>query len=150
MAKIKKDKPQKEVEAMREQLARVLADYDNLQKRMLRERETENIRQKALILTQFLPVFDMLENIQAHLQDSGLAVAMGELQKAYNSLDVETIKPEVGLKFDENLHEAVDTRESERDGEVLECSLTGYKIDDYIIRPAKVVVSIKKKEKKDE
>ncbi len=145
MAKGKKAKTQND-EALREQLARALADYDNLQKRIIREREAENSRQKVLVITELLPVFDMLENVQSHLRDSGLALALDELYKAFKGLGLEVIKPK-GHKFDENLHEAIDTREGKNEGEILECSLTGYRIGDYIIRPAKVVVSVKKKGK---
>ncbi len=150
MPKVKKDKLQKENEALREQLVRALADYDNLQKRVMREREDEEARQKILILTKLLPVFDMLDNIQLHLKDSGLALAIDEVNKVLQQLEVEVIKPQTGHKFNENIHEAIDARDGERDGDILECSLTGYRVGDYIIRPAKVIVSVKRKENKNE
>lgn len=146
----KKDKSQKENEALREQLARALADYDNLQKRVVREREDESVRQKIVILTKLLPVFDILENMQTHLKDSGLALALDEINKVLRELNVEVIKPQMGHKFDEAIHEAIDAREGKNEGEVLECSLTGYRVGSYIIRPAKVVVSVKRKENKNE
>lgn len=144
----KPNKTQKEIENLREQLARVLADYDNLQKRITRQQREIEIRLKAQIVARFLPVFDMFKNIQEHLKDSGLAMALKELDNKFKEEGVELIDPNPGDKFDESLHEAVEAIEHKLSkGRVVKTSLTGYKINDYIIRPAKVVVSKGKEEK---
>lgn len=140
--KAKTKNTQQEIEALREQLARVLADYDNLQKRISRQQEEALTRMKAQIITGFLPALDMLENVQTHLNDSGLAMALSELKIRLKEEGVEQIKPKSGDKFDENLHEAVEAVESKsKKGTVEKLNLTGYKINGYIIRPAKVIVS---------
>jgi len=138
----KSDKTQQETVELREQLARVLADYDNLQKRISRSAFESEIKIKAQILSKFLPVFDMLESIQNHLKDSGLAMVMAEFETILKQEGVEIINPKSGEEFDENLHEVVEAvfDKSEK-GSIVKLSLTGYKINDYIIRPAKVVVS---------
>ena len=66
---------------LKSQLVRALADYDNLRKRV--EREKEDIKNFASlgIVIRLLPIYDMLQDAQKHLNDSGLAITIGELEK---------------------------------------------------------------------
>jgi molecular chaperone GrpE len=137
-----------EVELLKAQLARTLADYDNLQKRVDREKsEFVKFSNQALI-ERLLPIIDMLEQAQNHLNDSGLAIAIGEFKELLKEDGVEEVTAEKGEEFDEELFEAVEavdgspTRKSEGlEGTVAEMILSGYKfIDGPVIRPVKVKV----------
>ena len=147
-----------EVELLKNQLARVLADYDNLTKRVEREREEFGKLANARLIIKLLSVYDMLEGAQSHLKDSGLAITIEEFVKVLEDEEFEKIKTNVGDKFDEELHEVVEVEEVKKDKEVsgseaagLEASgqegkitkviLSGWRVKDGpIVRPAKVVV----------
>lgn len=126
---------------LKEQLARALADYDNLKKRVEREQSEQSARAKIRVVANFLPVFDMFDEVCKHVEDSGLAMAMGELTKVLSEEGITPIEPKVGDKFSEEEMEAVEAIEKpEEAGKVAETILRGYKMGDWIVRYAKVVV----------
>lgn len=144
MAKVKKetDKVHLELENLKAMLARALADYDNLSKRVEREREVLGKMASIGIITKLLPVLDMLENAQKHLQDQGLAIGIGEFINVLKDEGISVINPSVGDEFDENLMEAIEVVEGEEDNKVSEIVLGGWKFNDgQVIRHAKVKVS---------
>ena len=65
-----------------------------------------------------------------------------ELRTALERSGVNAFDP-AGSKFDPTLHEAVSTAPAEgvEPGTVLETLELGYKVDEQVIRPARVVVS---------
>lgn len=139
---IKKDKQ----EDLKNQLARALADYDNLRKRIEREKgEFEKIANMKFAV-KALSVFDMLEDAQKHLKDSGIALTLEELEKIFLEEGIEKIKAEVEDKFDEELHEAIEVVSGGKDGRISDIVLTGWKfMDGFVIRPTKVKVGKKGK-----
>lgn len=142
--KLKKvGKSEIEVNELKGQLARALADYDNLRKRTETEIEDKVRYEKARLVLKLLSVFDMLEEAQEHLKDSGLAITIKELEEIVTDEGIEKIEAGEGLIFDEEVHEAVEViSEGEREnGEIIEELLTGWKFSDGpIIRAAKVKV----------
>lgn len=133
---------EKELEKANNQLARALADYDNLRKRVEREREgfekIANIRFAVKMLT----VFDMIEEAQRHLKDSGIALTLEEFKKILEEEGIERIEVGQGDKFDEEICEAVEVVKNGKDGKIIEVVLTGWKFSDGpVIRPIKVKVS---------
>jgi molecular chaperone GrpE len=143
---------------LRNQLARALADYDNLRKRVEVERETWIAFSSERILIKIIPILDALESAQEHLKDQGLAIAIGEFKNVLEEEDIEEIKPKVGDKFNENIHEAVEAVGDGQKGYIAELVLTGWKFkasgpEGKVIRYAKVKVygeDIPKGEKKEE
>src|SRR4030065_1513901 len=130
-----KDKIQKhlnEVEVLKNQLARALADYDNLRKRV--EKENEIIQKLAglKIIARLLPIHDMLVKAQNHLKDSGLAITISQFEDALKDEGIEKIKVSIGDKFDPNLHEAVEvvnlTKDNNLKGTIAEVLLDGWKV----------------------
>jgi molecular chaperone GrpE (heat shock protein) len=126
------------------QLARALADYANLQKRV--DKEKEEIWRLMLVrfVSKVLPVYDMLLNAQSHLGDPGIAITIEEFTKILNEDGVEKIGIQVGDNFDQDYCEATDT-ESASDknmkGKVAKVLMQGFRIKDGpVIRPAKVTV----------
>src|SRR3990172_8805770 len=89
------DKVYKELEVLKSMLARALADYNNLSKRVERERGVLSKITSLGILTRLLPVLDNLESAQDHLQDTGLAISIGEFKKILNEEGLLEIVPKV-------------------------------------------------------
>lgn len=66
-------------------------------------------------------------------------------EKALEDEGLSEINPTVGSKFDPKVMEAIDTIESEEEDNIIkEIKRKGYKMHDRLIRPAGVVVAIKK------
>ncbi len=144
----KQEKESLDLELLKNQLARALADYDNLRKRV--EKEREDLRQLAAlkIIAKLLSVYDMFVSAQKHLNDSGLAIAIGEFRKVFEEEGVMEIEVKKGELFDASVHEAVEVTEDKnlKDGEILEVLLSGWKFKDgLVIRHAKVKVNKIKK-----
>jgi molecular chaperone GrpE len=138
------DKVHKELETMKGMLARALADYDNLSKRVDRERQDLGKIASVSILARLLPVLDNLENAQKHLGDAGLAIGIVEFQKVLSEEGLNEIKPKIGEKFDEQTMEAIEVTAGEGDNNISEVVLPGWKFEDgTVIRHAKVKVSKK-------
>ncbi len=138
----KGDKVHTELEKVKLMLARALADYDNLSKRVQRERETLGKIASLDILTRLFPVLDNLESAQVHLQDAGLAISIGEFKKVLTEEGLTEIRPKMGEEFDEDTMEAIEVTLGTRDNIISEVMMTGWKFNDgQVIRHAKVKVS---------
>lgn len=138
--KVKKNK-EKELET---QLARALADYDNLNKRVERERVEHTVYANLKLVVKFLPIIDMLEQSQSHLKDPGVAIALKEIDDLMESEGVERINADDGVKYNEEMHEVVEAVDGKKGGFVVETVLSGWKYEDgLVIRPAKVKVTKK-------
>lgn len=151
------DKVHQELEVVKGMLARALADYDNLSKRVDRERADLGKIVSVGIIVRLLPVLDNLERAQEHLMDSGLAIAIGEFINVLKDEGLYVIEPSVGDKFDEKEMEALEVVENRGDNDksgeakVAELVLVGWKFEDpavggagvTVVRHAKVKVSRK-------
>lgn len=138
----KEDKVHTELENVKLMLARALADYDNLSKRVQREREALGKIASLDILTRLFPVLDNLESAQVHLQDTGLAISIGEFKKVLIDEGLTEIRPKIGEEFNENTMEAIEVTPGTRDNIITEVMMTGWKFNDgQVIRHAKVKVS---------
>ena len=140
---MKKDKIKNKeiVEELKGQLARALADYDNLRKRTEEERQALYKYSSQRITARFLPIFDMFEAAQNHINDSGLAIAIKECRDLLKEEGVNEIQAGEGEQFDENTQDVVEVVEGGQKGKIKEVVLKGYKYSDgYIIRHAKVKV----------
>jgi len=130
-----------QINILRNQLARALADYDNLRKRTETEKEILGKTASFKIVLRLLPILDMLEDAQKHLADQGLAIALGEFKKilAEENLEEITVQPED--IFDEQLHEAVEMVDGGSEGMIADMVLSGWKYKDGpVIRHTKVKV----------
>lgn len=131
-----------ELETVKSMLARALADYDNLSKRVERERQDLGKLASIAVLAKLLPVLDNIERAQVHLQDSGLAIAIGEFVNILKDEGLSLINPNIGDDFDEQQMEAIEVVKGEEDNKVAEVILTGWKYNDgSVVRHAKVIVS---------
>lgn len=136
------EKVHQELETAKSMLARALADYDNLNKRVEREKSDLIKIASVGIVARLLPVLDMLEAAQEHLKDSGLAIGILEFKKILGEEGLTEIRPKVGETFDENTMEAIEVVPGMSDNAISEVVLTGWKFDEgIVIRHSKVKVS---------
>jgi len=138
------DKIHKELESVKTMLARALADYDNLNKRVDRERQDLIKIASIGVIVKLLPVIDNLESAQVHLKDQGLTISILEFKKVLNEEGLVEIKPKIGEPFDENTMEAIEVVPGTSDNTIAETILVGWKFEDgTVVRHAKVKVSKK-------
>jgi molecular chaperone GrpE len=132
---------------------RAQADFENYRKRMTAEVQSAAKRSKAQFAAAVAPVLDDLERA---LQSAGLdpegdsedGLAHGVLlvfrglRETLKRNGIEQVDPQ-GEKFDPNHHEALSTIpvEGTESGTVVEVMQKGYRFEDQLIRPARVVVS---------
>lgn len=126
------------------------ADFQNFRKRSLQEKQDliKNGTRDALL--RLLPVVDNFERALKSMADSNADPAQIEgVELIYNQLikylEGEAVKPieSTGKDFDTDFHEAVTTFPTDDDslkGKVIDTVLTGYTINDKVLRHAKVVV----------
>lgn len=139
--KTQKKESKADSKLLKAQLVRVLADYDNLQKRVEKEKGTYRQVVASFLVAKLLPVLDMLEETQNHIEDSGLAVAIKEFCEVLKDEGAEKIEVKKGDMFDENEHEAVEAVDKGgKTGQIVEVLLSGWTIGDELIRPVKVKV----------
>lgn len=134
---------------------RALADYDNLKKDLMRERDQIRKAAKENVAEELITVldnFDQAAKFQPkELDKEGQTWAMGlmhvrnQLESVMQGLGVEPFGAP-GETFDTNLHDAASERseEGKADQEILEIVMRGWKMGDRIVRPAKVIVNNKR------
>lgn len=154
------DQPEEEseVESLREEmqqlqdaLARTQAELVNLQKRHEREREAAARYRVEPLARELLEILDAMEEAQdAMTRDEGVPEAVREGQaltlrhmvKIFDKFSIEVIDPS-GETFDPQLHEAVAMQPAGEfaPGSVMEVFRKGYRLQDRLLRPARVVVA---------
>jgi molecular chaperone GrpE len=132
-----------------EKTVRAVAELDNVRRRM--EREVANAYKygNEKLLAGLLPVKDSLEQaLQIAEKNSdtamheGLELTMKLFTGVLQKFDVECIDP-VGAIFDPQQHEAMSIQEvpGTAPNTVIAVFQKGYKLNDRVIRPARVIVS---------
>lgn len=145
------EEAQQTIEDQKDKYLRLSAEFDNYRKRTLKEKAEliKNGGEKAI--SAILPILDDLERALANMQK------LDDIQAMYDGIDLihqkflKTLSQEglqkmepVGEAFDTDFHEAialVPASEEAQKGKVLDCVQTGYKLNDKVIRHAKVVVA---------
>jgi molecular chaperone GrpE len=135
---------------------RTKADFENFRKRMTAEVQAATTRGKASLVGELVGVIDNLERAldAADIDPNGPviepdgALAQGilltyrHLCEALERAGVQPFDP-TGEKFDPTWHEALSMKPAEgtEAGVVVEVMQKGYRLDDQLIRPARVVVT---------
>lgn len=139
------------IEEQKDKYLRLSAEFDNYRKRTLKEKAEliKNGGEKAI--SAILPILDDLERALQNMQKADDVKAMYEgidliYQKFLKGLSQEGLQKmePVGKVFDTDYHEAValvPAPSEDQKGKVLDCVQTGYKLNDKVIRHAKVVVA---------
>lgn len=141
-----------ELELARDNYLRRIAEFENIKRRMMREKEQFVEKAKMDALNQFLPVNDDLQRtIQAtgHLEIpkafmEGVTLVADKFSEVLREAGVEVIN-ETGVPFDVNLHDAMLRAPSPDNNTpsntILQILENGYKVGNTVIRHAKVIVS---------
>ncbi len=133
-----KVKENSELENLENQLKRALADYQNLEKRIVAEKsEWIKMANKDLIL-RLLPGLDSLILAKKHTKDEGVIVSIKHFLDALEAEGIKKIETE-GQEFDPNTMEVVSTTEG-KENMVVDELRAGYTLYGTVIRPAQVVV----------
>lgn len=139
-----------DVQARFEQVrAQLQRETDETRQRLNRAADERAAREKANFISSLLPVVDNLrravEAAEAGGVDesllAGLRGTLGGFESALANAGVEPVAA-VGVQFDPELHEAVDTVEvgPEREGQITAEYGRGYRIGQQLLRPARVQV----------
>lgn len=136
---------QEEVEDLKSSLKKVMADFDNYKKRMIKEKQ--RIRQLANedIMVDLLQVLDDFERAlksEDEIDEDGVEMIFDKLLKTLKDHGLEKIDA-AGEEFDPMYHDcvqSVETDEAEKD-HIIEVFQEGYKLNDEVIRPSKVKVA---------
>ena len=142
---------QKDLVDLKDRHLRKLAEFENHKKRSEKERQEYFKIALAGFVHDFLPVLDNFQRALDHARpadlesDFGQGVAIiarqiSELWKRYGLIPIDT-----SGTFDPNLHEAVATEETDAvpPNTILETLQKGYFLNDRLIRPAFVKVSVR-------
>jgi len=130
---------------------RALADYQNLQKDVARERVEMGQYATLRVVERFLPVFDNFHVAVSHMPKTedktvlNWALGVGFIQKqiddAMKDLGLTAIETE-GKHFDAARHEAVGEEDAGKPpGSILKEVQKGYEINGKVVRPSKVIVN---------
>ncbi|GAB4287246.1 MAG: nucleotide exchange factor GrpE [Marinilabiliales bacterium] len=140
---------QSQLQELNDKYIRLSAEFDNYRKRTLKEKMELTKSAGESILINILPVMDdferALENIDKakdlNAMKDGIKLIYNKFKDFLKQQGVEEIAAK-DQKFDTDLHEAVTKFPVEEDkkGTVIDVVQKGYKLNDKIIRFAKVVV----------
>ena len=149
MLKKNKDEIKKlnnEVDALKDRLLRITAEYDNYRKRTTKEKEGIYTDACADVIKEILPVVDNLDRALAadgSVEDlkKGIEMTIKGLQGSFEKLGVEEI--DASSEFDPNFHQAVMHIEDENfeKNTIAEVFMKGYKRGDKFIRHTVVKVA---------
>jgi molecular chaperone GrpE len=135
-----------------ERLMRLMADFDNYKKRIIRERQDDVKYAARNLLEKLLPIMDNFEMALNAARDAkegssqslltGVEMIIQQLHALLKEANVETIDG-LGKPFDPNFHEAVSQIETADtpEGHVVMQLRKGYKLHDRLLRPATVIVA---------
>ena len=127
---------------------RTQADFDNFRRRAARDAAAAGARAKAGLVRELLPALDNLERALDAAGEaeeglaSGVRMVHAELVGALERSGVASFEPS-GEPFDPNVHEAMSTRPADgtEPGVVVDVLEKGYRLEDTVLRPARVIVS---------
>ncbi len=136
-----------ELQEAKDNLLRIMAEYDNFRKRSQKEKEQAYGDSKASVIGEFLPLYDNFGRAESQevtdleSYKKGIDMIYGQFGEILKKLGVEEFG-EKGETFDPNIHNAV---MHDEDPEMPENSISdvfskGYKLGDRVIRPAIVKV----------
>jgi len=123
---------------LQDKLARTLADYANLEKRIDSQRQMFVTLATVSIINKMIDVLDDLYLTQNHLKDEGLNMTINKFYTVLKGEGLEEIKAEDQM-FDPNLMECITTQEGE-ENKVLSVHKKGYSLNGQVIRPTQVIV----------
>ncbi|WP_461205578.1 nucleotide exchange factor GrpE [Clostridium sp. DL1XJH146] len=142
----KNKKLSNELDALKDRLLRITAEYENYRKRTDKEKKTIYTDACADVLKNILPVLDNLERAleaDGSVEDlkTGIQKTINQFTDSLEKLDVEEVATNEG--FDPNMHNAIMHIEdsSYGDNEIVEVFQKGFKRGDKVLRYSLVKVA---------
>ena len=142
----------KEIANLKDQLLRKIAEFDNYRKRTIKEKTDLILNGGEKTITTILPVIDDMERALKTMQNAedvsavvkGVELIYKKFMDILGKQGVSVIDTKEA-DFDVDLHEAiaqVPAPTPELKGKIMDCTLTGYKLNEKVIRHAQVVVGL--------
>jgi len=143
-----------ECDLARDKYVRVHAEFENIRKRLEKEKADFAKYANEGLIYEFLPIVDNLEMAEKYIKEAkdfkavrdGVDMIQAQIQKFLKDIGLERIKT-VGEKFDPHFHDPIETEEAQDkdDGHIVAELKPGYRLNGKLLRPASVRI-IKKKE----
>ncbi len=142
-----------EISVLQDRLMRALAEAENQRKRGIRERHEAEERGGRRLARDILPVYDNMKRALETIDDQqreqskalidGIELTQRELLNVFKKNNILPIDPQVGDKFDPNLHEALFEAPvpNVKKGHIIQVLGEGFTIAGSLVRPAQVGVS---------
>ena len=137
----------------RDRFMRALADAENSRKRADKDRrEAENYGGSKMV-RDLLPVYDNMKRAVEAAGDEqkeaaaalieGVELTMRELLNVFKKHGIQPISPQVGDRFDPQLHQAMFEAPlpGTKAGDIIQVSAEGFMLHDRLLRPSQVGVS---------
>ncbi len=146
------EKAREEISELNDSLLRKMAEFDNYRKRTLKEKTELILNGGEKTITAILPVLDDMERAMKNMQTAtDVAAVLKGVELIYKKFI--SILEHQGVKaidtkdadFNVDLHEAIaqlPAPNSEMKGKIIDCTLTGYTMNEKVIRHAQVVVGV--------
>lgn len=141
---------EQEIQQLNDRLLRLAADFENMRKRLEREKSESISYANESLLRELLPVIDNLERAVEHGESEsdfqGLLDGVRMTLKGFLTVIAKfgcAPFDSIGKAFDPNYHEALMQQESPDHPEktILQELQKGYTLNERLLRPASVVVS---------
>ena len=144
------EKAQEEITELKTQLLYKAAEFDNYRKRTLKERAELILNGGEKVITAILPILDDMERAiengektdDPEVLREGMTLIYQKFIKTLEGQGVNKIDTD-DADFDTDVHEAVAMvpgMGDDKKGKVIDCLQKGYKLNDKVIRHAKVAV----------
>ncbi|MDV4144649.1 nucleotide exchange factor GrpE [Shimia sp. FJ5] len=137
----------------KDKFMRALADAENARKRGDKARRDAEQYGGSKLARDMLPVYDNMKRALETITDEqkeasaalieGIELTMRELLNVFKKHGIEVVSPQVGDKFDPQVHEAMFEAPLPGTvaGEIIQVSAEGFMLHDRLLRPAQVGVS---------
>ena len=143
-------KAQEEIEELKDKWLRSVAEFENYRKRTLKERAELILNGGEKVITAILPILDDMERAiengaktdDPEVLREGMTLIHQKFMKTLEAQGVSKIETK-DADFDTDVHEAVAMvpgMGDDKKGKVIDCLQEGYKLNDKVIRHAKVAV----------
>ena len=144
------EEAQQQIDELKDKYLRSVAEFDNYRKRTLKEKAELILNGSEKAIAAVLPILDDMERAIANGEKTedlnvlreGMSLIYTKFQKVLESIGVKEIET-ADADFDTDVHEAiamVPGMGEDKKGKVLDCVQKGYKLNDKVIRHAKVAV----------
>ena len=144
------EKAQEEIADPKDKWLRSVAEFENYRKRTLKERAELILNGGEKVITAILPIIDDMERAiengaktdDPEVLREGMSLIHQKFMKTLEAQGVSKIETE-NADFDTDVHEAVAMvpgMGDDKKGKVIDCLQQGYKLNDKVIRHAKVAV----------